>query len=56
MTDHVQYQPTAPSKLTPERIIRSVVYGLLGIGALLLVWYFARLVAYLLVGMALRNR
>lgn len=50
MTDEVRYPP---SKFTPDRIIKTVIYGLLAVGAVMLVWYFARLVAYLLIGMAL---
>lgn len=40
------------SRFTPERVIRGLVYLALAAGMLLLVWYFALLLAYLLIGMA----
>ncbi|MBO6574840.1 MAG: AI-2E family transporter [Rhodothermales bacterium] len=48
-----QATPTAVSRITPERVVRWVVYAVLGIGALLLAWYFARLLVYLVIGIAL---
>ncbi len=52
MLQETRYQPIQPGKFTADKIIRAVVYLLLATGVLLLFWYFARLVAYVIVGMA----
>jgi predicted PurR-regulated permease PerM len=44
---------SAPGRFTPERVVRWLVYAAVAAGAGLLVWYFVRLVAYLMVGILL---
>ncbi|MFT5142700.1 MAG: putative PurR-regulated permease PerM [Rhodothermales bacterium] len=39
--------------ITPDRVVRWVVYAVLMGGSVLLVWYFVRLVAYLIIGVTL---
>ena len=52
-SSNIQSNPVRPSKLSPERLVRLfIVLGILVIGALL-IWYFSRLVVYLVSGSVL---
>lgn len=49
----VTADPVRPSRFTPERIVRGLLWVLLIVTVLVVVWYFSRLVIYLVVGAAL---